>query len=85
MQSAVNYTGGTAMQTRTVGERIKHLRNQNHMTQKALAEQLYVSDKTVSSWENDRTEPGIIFIVELSALFHVSLNYLLIGKEKYIP
>ena len=85
MQSAVNYTGGTAMQTRTVGERIKHLRNQNHMTQKALAEQLYVSDKTVASWEADRTEPCILCIVELSALFHVSLSYLLIGKERYTP
>lgn len=84
MQSATNDTGGTAMQAKTVGGRIKYLRDQNHMTQKALARRLYVSDKTVASWEADRTEPRIIFIIELSALFHVSLNYLLMGKD-YTP
>ncbi len=85
MQSAVNYIGGTAMQARTVGERIKYLRDQNHMTQKALAKQLYVSDKTVASWESDRTEPCISCILEMTTLFHVSLNYLLIGKENHTP
>ena len=85
LQSAVNHTGGTAMQTKTVGGRIKHLRDQRHLTQKALAKQLHVSDKTVASWESDRTEPCISCILEMTMLFHVSLNYLLMGKENHTP
>lgn len=83
MRSSVNLVEGLQMQTKTVGERIKHLRDQNHMTQKALAEQLYVSRNTISSWETNRTEPGIILIVEISTLFHVSLDYLLTGNENH--
>ncbi|MDE5753194.1 MAG: helix-turn-helix domain-containing protein [Oscillospiraceae bacterium] len=52
------------------------------MTQKALAEVLYVSHRTISSWELDKTEPDITSIIKLSALFHASLNYLLIGESK---
>lgn len=68
---------------RTVGKRIKYLRDQHHMTQKAFAKQLHVSDKTVASWESDRTEPCISCILEIAALFHVSLDYLLMGKEDH--
>ena len=70
------------MQTKTVGQRIKYLRKQSGITQKELAKTLYVSESTVSYWENDKTEPSIIFIVKLTALFQTSLNYLIIGNEK---
>ena len=36
------------MQTKTVGQRIKYLRKQSGITQKKLAETLYVSESTVS-------------------------------------
>ncbi|MDE5768138.1 MAG: helix-turn-helix domain-containing protein [Oscillospiraceae bacterium] len=70
------------MQVKTLGQRIRHLRIKNKMTQKTLAEALYVSESTVSYWERDKTEPSIIFIVRLTALFQTSLNYLIIGNEK---
>ena len=70
------------MQVKTLGQRIRHLRIKNKMTQKTLAEALYVSESTVSYWEHDKTEPSIIFIVRLTALFQTSLNYLIIGNEK---
>ena len=70
------------MQTKTVGQRIRYLRTQSSMTQKALAEVLYVSHRTISSWELGKTEPDITSIIKLSALFHASLNYLLIGESK---
>lgn len=34
-----------------VGELIRRLRKENHMTQQKLAEKLHVSDKAVSKWE----------------------------------
>ena len=70
------------MQVKTLGQRIRHLRIKNKMTQKTLAEALYVSESTVSYWERDKTEPSIIFIVRLTALFQTYLNYLIIGNEK---
>ena len=70
------------MQTKTVGQRIKYLRKQSGITQKKLAETLYVSESTVSGWERDRAEPSIFFIVKLNTLFQTSLNYLIIGNEK---
>lgn len=73
------------MQAETVGQRIKYLRKKNGVTQKELAKILYVSESTVSGWERGRAEPNIDFIVRLTALFHVSLNYLIIGNEKITP
>ncbi|MDE5738315.1 MAG: helix-turn-helix domain-containing protein [Oscillospiraceae bacterium] len=70
------------MQAKTIGQRIRHLRVKNKMTQKKLAEALYVSESTISYWECDKTEPSIIFIIRLTALFQTSLNYLIIGNEK---
>ena len=72
------------MQTKnkTIGERIQYLRKKNTMTQRELAGILYVSDKTVSSWERDRTRPDYMIIIKISELFHTSVNYLLIGENK---
>lgn len=33
------------------GTTIKTLREKQHLTQSQLAEQLYISDKTISKWE----------------------------------
>ena len=40
------------MDKQSMGERIAKLRRASGMTQLSLAEQLNVSDKTVSKWEN---------------------------------
>ena len=70
------------MQMQTIGHRIRQLRIRNSLTQRKLANILYVSDKTVSSWETDRTEPDITSIIKISVLLQVSLEYLLIGENK---
>ena len=41
----------------SVGDNIKRMREMASLSQKELAEILGVSDKTVSSWEINRTEP----------------------------
>ena len=46
----------------SLGKRIKTMRIQNNLSQMDLANLLYISDKTISSWENDRTIPDINFI-----------------------
>ena len=40
---------------RDIGKNIRDLRQQKHLTQEELAEQLFVTRQTVSNYENGRT------------------------------
>ncbi len=56
-----------------IGEKIKKLRIENNMSQYGLGNKLFVSDKTISSWETNRTLPTIDLIVKICDIFNVSL------------
>ena len=58
-------------------ERIKQLRNTYRLSQKDLADCLYVSKQTVSNWENDNIAPSIEMLIKIAGFFHVSTDYLL--------
>lgn len=62
------------------GAIIKELREKNRMAQAELAERLYVSDKTVSKWENAKGYPDISLLEPIAAVFGVSVTELLSGK-----
>ncbi len=62
------------------GETIKALREKNSLTQKQLAQQLTVSDKTVSKWETGRGLPDITLLQPLSAALGVSVTELVTGE-----
>ena len=62
-----------------LGKRLKEYRARLGMTQDDLAERLYVSRQTVSSWENDKSYPDIHSLLMLSDLFSVSLDTLVKG------
>ena len=49
-----------------VGDNIKKFRLEKGMTQAQLADKLNVSEKTISSWEVNRTEPNMGNIEALS-------------------
>ena len=38
-----------------LGKRLKECRTKSEMTQEELADKLYVSRQTISSWENDKS------------------------------
>lgn len=63
------------------GERICKLRQSKNITQKELASKLYVTDKTISSWESNRTEPSLEMIIKLSEILECSASYLLYGAN----
>ena len=63
------------------GERISMLRQNKNITKKELASRLYVTDKTVSSWELNRTEPSLEMIIKLSEILECSASYLLYGDN----
>ncbi|CRH22468.1 XRE family transcriptional regulator (fragment) [Carnobacterium maltaromaticum] len=61
----------------TIGKNIAAKRKERSWTQKQLAEVLNVSDKTISSWENERTYPDIVMLIQLSDTFNLSLDKLI--------
>lgn len=62
------------------GTIIRELREKNGLTQAELAERLYVSDKTVSKWENAKGYPDISLLEAIAAALRVSITELLSGK-----
>lgn len=63
-----------------IGTRISNLRKKKKLTQIELGNILHVSDKTISSWESNRTEPSLNDIVELSEIIDTTPTYLLYGN-----
>ncbi len=64
-----------------VGERIKDLREKHNMTQTALARRLGLSRSAVNAWEMGVSIPSVPYLLELSELFRVSVDYLL-GRSR---
>lgn len=59
------------------GSKLKNLRIKKNLTQRELADKIYVSDKTISSWESNRTMPDINTIFELSNALETNFYSLL--------
>jgi len=72
------------MSIQDMGKRIAQLRKRCGMTQNVLARKLEISDRTVSKWESGQGYPDIMFLPKLSAIFGVSVDYLMLGKKKGI-
>lgn len=67
-----------------IGKRLSKLRKEKNITQLELANKLFVTDKTVSSWESDRTEPSLEILVKLSEILDCSVGYLIYGENPKI-
>ncbi|MGN0987571.1 MAG: helix-turn-helix domain-containing protein [Otoolea sp.] len=61
------------------GATIRTLREQKHITQAELANQIGVSDKTISKWETGRGLPDITLIEPLAKALQISVMELLTG------
>ena len=70
------------MEKKTIGGLIAALRKANGMTQKDLAEQLNVSDKTISRWERDDGLPDLSVIPVIAEIFDITCDELLRGERK---
>ena len=68
------------MDNKKIGQLIRELRKERHMTQVQLAEQLHVSDKTVSKWETGKGGPELSLLTEISKIFEIDLQNLLAGE-----
>ena len=63
--------------TGTLGERITQLRIQNRISQKELADYLYVNQATVSRWERSIRYPDDDLIVKMAERFGVEVSTLM--------
>ena len=67
------------MEQERFGLLLRQLRRERGVTQKALAEQLGVTDKAVSKWERGVGCPDVTYLPQLSQIFGVDLVRLLQG------
>lgn len=70
-------TGGFDIDKCQFGSFVLELRKQKGLTQKELAEKLFVSDKAVSKWEKGLSLPDIILLKPLAASLDVTVAELL--------
>lgn len=64
-----------------IGNNIREMRIKKKMTQQELGDKLYVSDKTVSSWESSRTEPDINILSDVAKALDCSFLSLVFDSK----
>ena len=69
------------MNQQKVGEFIKKLRKENHLTQAEFAEKYGITYQAVSNWEHGKNLPDIALLKQIADDFNVSIDELL-GNEK---
>ena len=69
------------MNQTAIGSYIARKRKEQNLTQEQLAEQLGVSNKTVSKWENGKCMPDYSIIQKLCDALHVTLPELMDGED----
>ncbi len=66
-----------------IGEKLARARTSSGLTQEQAAEALNISRQTLSNWENCKTNPDILYCIDLSKLYGITLDSLL--KEDDAP
>lgn len=67
------------MEKLSIGPAVAALRKRRGITQRELAEQLSVSDKTVSKWEREQSLPDVALLPRLAEVLGISVDTLLSG------
>lgn len=67
------------------GEFITALRKERNLTQKELAQRLYLSDKAVSKWERGLSLPDVTLLIPLSEALGVTVTELLRAERSPAP
>ena len=66
-----------------IAERIKMLRENHQLSQTDLSKKLGITRSSINAWEMGISTPSTAYLVELSQIFHVSIDYLL-GFDKNV-
>ncbi|WP_395320044.1 helix-turn-helix domain-containing protein [Fructilactobacillus frigidiflavus] len=69
-----------------IADKIKKARQSANLTQQEVSDKLNVSRKTLSSWENNRSNPDLKMLKSLADVFDEDLSYFLeIERKNVIP
>ncbi|MBQ7774435.1 MAG: helix-turn-helix transcriptional regulator [Lachnospiraceae bacterium] len=69
------------MDQEKIGKFIAKCRKENGYTQTSLAEQLGITDRAISKWENGKSMPDASIMLELCKLLKINVNELLTGEH----
>ena len=69
------------MDQQKIGQFIAEMRKEQGLTQRALAEKLLITDKTVSKWECGKGMPDVSLMMPLCQILKISVNELLTGRR----
>ncbi len=69
------------MEPKKMGQFIKMLRKEKDLTQEQLAEELFVSSKTVSRWETGNTLPDLVMLQNIADYFGVDIREVIDGAR----
>ncbi len=64
-----------------LGDNIKRMREEHHLTQQMLADKLYVSRQTVCRWENGTRCPDLIMAKRIAMEFGIRLDELISDED----
>lgn len=67
----------------SLGERISELRKVQNLSQGQLADALSVSRQAVSKWENGRSSPDSVKLIQLADVLDTDIEYLTTGRRNY--
>ncbi len=69
---------------KSLGSRLKEMREQNSFTQVEVSRMLDISNGTLSGYERNYREPDTKTLIKLAKLYNVTTDYLLTG-HKMLP
>lgn len=64
-----------------IGKIIKKFREDKNMSQAELSKKLFVSDKTISKWETNKSYPDVKILENIAKIFDISMVELLSGEK----
>jgi len=69
------------MDQEKIGKFIAKLRKEKKLTQKQLANELGITDRAISKWENGKSMPDLSLLKPICDIFDISINELLSGEH----
>lgn len=81
MRAAIKVTSDIN-KLKTMGERMRFLRERNNLTREAMGKELDVTVGRILRYERDATEPGVAYIQQFCNRFEANLNWVVNGKGK---
>ena len=65
---------------KAIGQRIKHIRKENNLTQEKLAEMLSISTEHLSRIETGSYRPSLSLIEKISDIFKIEEQFIMFGN-----